>query len=53
MSSKVWAMAHHNLSGYFAGLHILGVISLVPWITHAPAKYQEYLEEQGLNKIWW
>ncbi|KAK3984554.1 potassium transporter [Cladorrhinum sp. PSN332] len=40
-------------AGYFAGLHILGVISLVPWILNAPAKYQEYLEEQGINKIWW
>ncbi|KAK5652919.1 hypothetical protein OQA88_9398 [Cercophora sp. LCS_1] len=39
--------------GYFAGLHILGVISLVPWIHNAPAKYQDYLDAQGLDKTWW
>ncbi|KAI8676060.1 Potassium transport protein [Fusarium keratoplasticum] len=39
--------------GYFVGLHVLGVICLVPWIQHAPSKYTDYLDEVGQNKIWW
>ncbi|EWY79628.1 hypothetical protein FOYG_17194 [Fusarium oxysporum NRRL 32931] len=39
--------------GYFLALHILGVICLIPWIHHAPAKYTDYLDEVGQNKIWW
>jgi len=40
-------------TGYFVGLHILGVISLVPWIYQASPKYQDYLKEEGINKAWW
>ncbi|KAK0624148.1 potassium transporter [Immersiella caudata] len=40
-------------SGYFVALHILGIISLVPWIYHAPAKYQDYLAEKGIDRAWW
>ncbi|GAB1313193.1 Potassium transport protein [Madurella fahalii] len=39
--------------GYFFGLHLFGVICLVPWIQHADRKYTDYLDEMGLNKIWW
>ncbi|KAK0105984.1 hypothetical protein ONS95_004491 [Cadophora gregata] len=39
--------------GYFFGLHIFGAICLVGWIQYAPAKYTEYLQETGQNKIWW
>ncbi|EWY79271.1 hypothetical protein FOYG_17552 [Fusarium oxysporum NRRL 32931] len=39
--------------GYFLALHILGVICLIPWIQHAPAKYTDYLDEIGQDKIWW
>ncbi|KAI4950283.1 hypothetical protein J4E91_004940 [Alternaria rosae] len=39
--------------GYFVGLHTLGVVCLLPWIHTAPAKYQDYLVEQGQDKTWW
>ncbi|EAW10777.1 putative potassium uptake transporter [Aspergillus clavatus NRRL 1] len=39
--------------GYFVGLHVLGVICLVPWIQHADPKYRDYLRECGQGKIWW
>ncbi|PTD02476.1 High-affinity potassium transport protein, partial [Fusarium culmorum] len=39
--------------GYFLTLHILGIICLIPWIQQAPAKYTDYLDEVGQNKIWW
>ncbi|EGY23406.1 low-affinity potassium transport protein [Verticillium dahliae VdLs.17] len=39
--------------GYFIGLHVLGVICLVPWILHAPSKYTDYLDEEGQNIVWW
>ncbi|KNG50912.1 potassium transport protein 1 [Stemphylium lycopersici] len=38
---------------YFFGLHLFGVICLVPWIHNAPAKYQDYLASQGQDKTWW
>jgi hypothetical protein len=41
------------LSGYFVGLHTLGVVCLLPWIHTAPAKYQDYLASQGQDKTWW
>ncbi|BCR90184.1 uncharacterized protein ACHE_60070S [Aspergillus chevalieri] len=31
--------------GYLVGLHLLGIICLVPWILHADPKYRNYLEE--------
>ncbi|KFY91397.1 hypothetical protein V498_05481 [Pseudogymnoascus sp. VKM F-4517 (FW-2822)] len=40
-------------SGYFFGLHIFGVICLLPWIHNAPSKYTEWLQECGQNKTWW
>ncbi|KAL2852434.1 cation transporter [Aspergillus pseudoustus] len=39
--------------GYFFGLHLIGIVSLVAWIQHANPKYREYLDECGQNKIWW
>ncbi|KFY67643.1 hypothetical protein V497_00265, partial [Pseudogymnoascus sp. VKM F-4516 (FW-969)] len=39
-------------SGYFFGLHIFGVICLLPWIHNAPSKYTEWLQECGQNKTW-
>jgi len=38
---------------YFLGLHLLGVIGLIPWIQYANPKYRAWLEECGQNKIWW
>ncbi|KAG9187139.1 hypothetical protein G6011_05010 [Alternaria panax] len=39
--------------GYFVGLHVLGVVCLLPWIHTAPAKYQDYVALQGQGKTWW
>lgn len=39
--------------GYFVGLHILGVICLLPWIHNAPQKYLDFLEECGQGRTWW
>ncbi|CAK1356678.1 unnamed protein product [Cercospora beticola] len=39
--------------GYFVGLHLLGVLCLLPWIYRSPAKYHEYLAEQGNDRAWW
>lgn len=39
--------------GYFVGLHLLGVLCLLPWIYRSPAKYQDYLAEQGNDRAWW
>ena len=39
---------------YYFGLHLLGIICLIPWIhlTSNP-KYREYLASCGLNTTWW
>jgi potassium uptake Trk family protein len=39
--------------GLYAGLHVLGYISLVPWILHSPPKYRQYLAEQAQGLVWW
>ncbi|EGY23409.1 low-affinity potassium transport protein [Verticillium dahliae VdLs.17] len=39
--------------GYFIGLHVLGVVCLLPWIHNAPAKYTDWLEESSVGKTWW
>ncbi|RAL01182.1 putative potassium uptake transporter [Aspergillus ibericus CBS 121593] len=39
--------------GYLAGLHVIGMVCLVAWIMHANAKYRDYLDECGQDKIWW
>lgn len=39
--------------GYFFGLHLLGVICLLPWIHNAPSKYTDWLSESGVGKTWW
>ncbi|KAF1915594.1 potassium transport protein 1 [Ampelomyces quisqualis] len=39
--------------GYFVGLHLFGVICLVPWIHLASTKYKDYLDSVGENKTWW
>ncbi|KAL4735884.1 cation transport protein-domain-containing protein [Aspergillus similis] len=41
------------VTSYFFGLHIFGVICLLPWILHANPKYREYLRECGQNSVWW
>ncbi|KAK4122740.1 potassium transporter [Parathielavia appendiculata] len=40
-------------SGYFFGLHLFGLICLLPWIHRAPAKYTDWLAEQRQDKTWW
>lgn len=40
-------------TGYFFGLHLFGVVCLLPWIRHADPKYREYLRECGQNSVWW
>ncbi|KAL4876968.1 cation transport protein-domain-containing protein [Aspergillus karnatakaensis] len=40
-------------SGYFFGLHLFGVICLLPWIRNSDPKYREYLRECGQNSVWW
>jgi Trk-type K+ transport system membrane component len=37
----------------YAGLHIFGVIGLVPWILHCASKYREVLASSGQNNVWW
>ncbi|KAI2965125.1 hypothetical protein CBS147323_5947 [Aspergillus niger] len=39
--------------GYFVGLHVFGVVCLVPWILHSNRKYRDYLHECGQNEVWW
>lgn len=39
--------------GYFFGLHLFGAICLIPWIHRAPAKYTDWLAENGQGKTWW
>ncbi|SPO06536.1 related to potassium transporter TRK-1 [Cephalotrichum gorgonifer] len=39
--------------GYFFGLHLLGVICLLPWIHNAPSKYADALKESAIGKTWW
>ncbi|RAH54761.1 cation transporter [Aspergillus piperis CBS 112811] len=39
--------------GYFVGLHVFGVVCLVPWILHSNRKYRDYLDECGQNEVWW
>ncbi|KAF9697211.1 hypothetical protein EKO04_004567 [Ascochyta lentis] len=41
------------VAGYFFGLHILGVVFLLPWIWSANPKYREYLASQGQDNTWW
>jgi hypothetical protein len=43
----------HCALGYFFGLHLFGVICLLPWIHGAPAKYTDLLAESGQDKTWW
>lgn len=38
---------------YFFGLHLFGVLCLMPWILRAPAKYQDHLSSQSINHVWW
>ncbi|KAH7031491.1 cation transport protein-domain-containing protein [Microdochium trichocladiopsis] len=39
--------------GYYIGLHLIGVIGLVPWIHTAPDQYREFLVECGQDWTWW
>ncbi|RDW60458.1 putative potassium uptake transporter [Aspergillus mulundensis] len=38
---------------YYVGLNLLGSMCLAAWIQHAKAKYQDYLDDCALNKVWW
>ncbi|KAK1589954.1 cation transporter [Colletotrichum navitas] len=38
---------------YCFGLHLLGVICLLPWILHAPSKYIAWLADNGQSQTWW
>lgn len=40
-------------TGYFFGLHVFGMICLVPWIHTTNSKYKDYLVSQGQDKTWW
>ncbi|CAI6335467.1 unnamed protein product [Periconia digitata] len=40
-------------TGYFFGLHLFGVVCLLPWIHTANPKYTDYLASLGQNKTWW
>ncbi|KAI8307255.1 Low-affinity potassium transport protein [Colletotrichum sp. SAR11_59] len=42
-----------SIDGYFVGLHVFGVICLLPWILHAPPKYKSWLLENGQGQVWW
>jgi potassium uptake Trk family protein len=39
--------------GLLASLHMLGYIGLVIWIFLSPAKYRQYLGDQGVGLVWW
>ncbi|KAM0335146.1 hypothetical protein ACHAQA_000187 [Verticillium albo-atrum] len=39
--------------GYFVGLHLFGVICLLPWIMYAPPKYTDWLAQKGVGRAWW
>ncbi|KAK4142524.1 cation transport protein-domain-containing protein [Dichotomopilus funicola] len=41
------------VSGYFVGLHLFGVLCLLPWIHRSAAKYTDWLEECAQDKTWW
>ncbi|KAF4818592.1 Low-affinity potassium transport protein [Colletotrichum tropicale] len=41
------------VSSYLVGLHLFGVICLLPWILHAPSKYKSWLSENGQGQVWW
>ncbi|RYP17043.1 hypothetical protein DL767_010091 [Monosporascus sp. MG133] len=41
------------VTSYFFGLHLFGVICLLPWIHNAPSKYTDWLAECGQGKSWW
>lgn len=38
---------------YFFGLHLFGIVCLLPWIHNAPQKYLNWLEECGVGRTWW
>ncbi|USP72949.1 hypothetical protein yc1106_00223 [Curvularia clavata] len=40
------------LTVFYLGWHIIGVISLVPWITHS-RHYSEIVEAVGVHPTWW
>ncbi|CAA9963080.1 potassium ion transporter [Pyrenophora teres f. maculata] len=40
------------LTIFYLGWHTIGVICLVPWITHT-ARYSGVVEAVGINPVWW
>ncbi|KAK1476346.1 low-affinity potassium transport protein [Colletotrichum tamarilloi] len=41
------------ISIYFVGLHLFGVVCLVPWIHNAPSKYKDVLAQSAQDRTWW
>ncbi|KAL8399860.1 hypothetical protein RB594_000325 [Gaeumannomyces avenae] len=42
------------VSSYFVGLHLFGIICLLPWIhANAGSKYTDSLDQNGLDWSWW
>ncbi|EJT74688.1 hypothetical protein GGTG_08526 [Gaeumannomyces tritici R3-111a-1] len=42
------------VSSYFIGLHLFGIICLLPWIhANAGSKYTDWLDQNGLDWSWW
>lgn len=48
-----WLVDTDFQPAYFFGLHLLGVISLVPWIHSAPQKYKDVLDQNAVDWTWW
>lgn len=40
------------LTVFYLGWHIVGVISLAPWISHSP-QYRAVVEKVGIHPTWW
>ncbi|KAJ3945966.1 uncharacterized protein N0V96_004316 [Colletotrichum fioriniae] len=38
---------------YLVGLHLFGVVCLVPWIHNAPSKYKDVLAQSAQDRTWW
>lgn len=42
----------HRLLGYFIGLHVFGMVVLLPWITSTD-KYRSIVADVGQSPAWW
>ncbi|KXH33990.1 low-affinity potassium transport protein [Colletotrichum simmondsii] len=41
------------ISIYLVGLHLFGVVCLVPWIHNASSKYKDVLAQSAQDRTWW